>query len=74
MNVNEAYDESGSWKYYKILINIEVIMYVTYHLKTFFVILKWDFNLFCSIYNILVNSFYFHKYSHKFKLIKHDWM
>ena len=29
MNVNKAYDEPGSKKNYKILISIEVIMYVT---------------------------------------------
>ena len=42
MNVNKTYYELGSKEHYKILmINVEVIiMYVTYHLKESFVILK----------------------------------
>ena len=42
MNVNKACDELSSKKYYKILINIEVIVYATYHLKWYLVILTWN--------------------------------
>ena len=37
MNVNKACNELG---YYKILVSIEVIVYLTYNLKGSFVILK----------------------------------
>ena len=40
MYVNKTCNELGNRRYYKILISIEVIMYVTYHLKMVFVILK----------------------------------
>ena len=32
MNVNKTYNELESKKYYEILISVEDIMYVTYHL------------------------------------------
>ena len=70
MNVSKTCNELESNKYYKILISIEVIMYVTDHLKRSFVIMKWRLYLVCLGYNILVNAFYFHKYSYIFELIK----
>ena len=42
MNVNEACNELESKGFLQILISIQVIMYVTYHLKGSFVILKWN--------------------------------
>ena len=74
MNVNKACNELGRKKYYEILISIEVLMYMTNHLRGSYVILKWNFYLFSLVYNSLVNAFYFYKYSHVFKLINHDWM
>jgi len=73
MNVSKACNELGSKTYYKILICIDVMMYVTYHLKGPFVILKWNLCS-CAIFNSLVNAFYFHKKSYIFELIKHDWV
>ena len=40
MNVNKTCNGLGSKIYYQILIKIEAIMYVTYHLKWSFVIQK----------------------------------
>ena len=73
MNVNKAYNELGNKTYYKILVTIEVMMYVTYHLKGSFVILKTLIFIFL-FYNSPVYAFYFHEYSYIFKLIKHDQM
>ena len=41
MNVNKTCNKLNNKKNSKILVNIEVIVYVTYHLEGSFVILKW---------------------------------
>ena len=62
MNVNKAYNEFGSNKYCKIHMSVQVIMHVTHHLKGFFCS-KVILYLVCLFHIILVNVFYFHKYS-----------
>ena len=44
-------------------------MYVTYHLRMSFVILKLNLFLVSLLYNSLVDAFYFHKYSYILELI-----
>ena len=73
MNVNEACNELGSKRYYKILVSIEVTLYLPFErffcnstMKIIFVF------YFLFLNDILVFTFYFHKYSHIFELIKCD--
>ena len=60
----------------KFLISTEVWIFVTYPFERVFVILRWNLNcvLFwlCLFYNIIVNAFYFHNYSYKFKKMNYD--